>query len=456
MQSRLEHKLEVEGLRTFILNQPGYSGLASLLFKCPIKFENEIDSIAHTDGISISLGKEYWEYAAKSKLYILVHECMHIALQHSIRGKKVRETYKQYHPHVLHQLSNIVMDCIINTSLDQISWMVRPEGGFTYEKLDELVFKQTKEKVKLGKQVWGYEELVHYILSLLEKAADPNADGDGNDEGEGGESKDKGKGTKGHPNQGKSASDLLSDLTGTYVVDVMEPGELGEEHLTEDEKKRLKLDPETAKAWWKEALKQAYGKLPMGALRDLLADFDKHSDINYTQLLRRLVVPNLKNTNKPNYSKPSRRSLAGSTQVYMPGVRKDVSIKKLGVALDTSGSMFGELEKFLGEIEYIKNFTKAEVIIYACDAELQGSYYVPKHKSFKQEYERANIQFKGGGGTAFEPVIEAATKDGVKALLFITDGYGSYGEEPKYPVYWLMTEKYKAPWGHSIQLPQVA
>lgn len=450
MQSRLEHKLEVEALRTYIVNQSGYSGLASLLFKCPIKFENEIDSVAHTDGISISLGKEYWEYKAKSKLYILVHECMHIALQHSIRGKKVRETYSQYHPLVLHQLSNIVMDCIINNSLDQISWMVKPEGGMGFKDLDELVFKQTKQKVDLGKQIWSYEELVHYILSLLEKAADPEA-GDGE-----GKSKGKGKGTKGHPNKGKSAQDLLSELTGTYVVDVMDPGELGDKHLSKEEQKRLKLDPETAKTWWKEALKQAYGNLPMGALRDLLSDFDKHSDINYTHLLRRLIIPNLKNTNKPNYSKPSRRSLAGSVQVYMPGVRKDVSIKKLGVALDTSGSMFGEIEKFLGEIEYIKNVTKAEVIIYACDSELQGSYHVPKHKSFRQEYERANIQFKGGGGTAFEPVIEAATKDGVKALLFITDGWGSYGEEPNYPVYWLLTDKKEVPWGHSIQLPQVA
>ena len=53
----------------------------------------------------------------------------------------------------------------------------------------------------------------------------------------------------------------------------------------------------------------------------------------------------------------------------------------------------------------------------------------------------------GGGGTSFIPVFDRIKElelehRRVDALLYLTDGMGSYpGQEPEYPVYFAMEEK---------------
>ena len=62
----------------------------------------------------------------------------------------------------------------------------------------------------------------------------------------------------------------------------------------------------------------------------------------------------------------------------------------------------------------------------------------------------------GGGGTAFEPAFEALANLRVKPdiVVFGTDGYGSYPEEPKdMDVIWLcINGEILVDWGETIEL----
>jgi predicted metal-dependent peptidase len=49
---------------------------------------------------------------------------------------------------------------------------------------------------------------------------------------------------------------------------------------------------------------------------------------------------------------------------------------------------------------------------------------------------------KGGGGTMFSPVFEWVNENRphTKGVVYVTDGYCSdFGEEPTYPVLWVLT-----------------
>lgn len=63
----------------------------------------------------------------------------------------------------------------------------------------------------------------------------------------------------------------------------------------------------------------------------------------------------------------------------------------------------------------------------------------------------------GGGGTVFAPVMGYIEKEGIRpdAMCVLTDGYiGGWGEQPGYPVVWMIDSQVVAPWGDTIQMPR--
>ena len=111
-----------------------------------------------------------------------------------------------------------------------------------------------------------------------------------------------------------------------------------------------------------------------------------------------------------------------------PG-RRIKRLKKIVVAIDTSGSISDELFSFFwSEIQAILK-TGTKVIIVECDAKIQNTY----------ELNRTHIKsiFKGGGGTDFDPVIKWINQErGVNGLIYFTDAYGPMTIRCKYPVLW--------------------
>jgi len=136
---------------------------------------------------------------------------------------------------------------------------------------------------------------------------------------------------------------------------------------------------------------------------------------------------------KDDYSwkKPNRRFI--SQGLILPSLHSD-GIGKIAFAIDTSGSVSeSDFNRFISEIGYVfQRYKPKEIDIMQFDSVLQSNDRILNTNDFME------LEFKGGGGTQIEPVIDAYKDGDAKALIILTDGYLYHGEEldPGKPVVW--------------------
>ena len=123
---------------------------------------------------------------------------------------------------------------------------------------------------------------------------------------------------------------------------------------------------------------------------------------------------------------------------------ENAKVKKLFIAIDTSGSVKGEqVEKFIEKTYNILKSTdffgkSTEVHIIQCDSEIK-EIKILKSSQEIEEYIK-NISLKGFGGTDFRPVFQyvdeiftSSQKNEVNGLIYFTDGDGIYPKQmPKF------------------------
>ena len=151
--------------------------------------------------------------------------------------------------------------------------------------------------------------------------------------------------------------------------------------------------------------------------------------------------------NDYNFLRPSRRE----GDAILPGLRS--SHVELVVVLDTSGSVGNdEMQEFLSEANAIKGQVGARITLHACDEAL-----APDGPWVFEPWEELRLpkSLQGGGGTHFMPVFDwvARLDRQPDLLVYFTDAKGEFpGQEPSYPVLWLVKGKGTVPWGQRIQL----
>ena len=112
-------------------------------------------------------------------------------------------------------------------------------------------------------------------------------------------------------------------------------------------------------------------------------------------------------------------------------------IKEFVIAIDTSGSVSGELVQTFVQKTYniLKStesfFSKINLHIIQCDADIQEHVKITSQEEF-DEYLK-NMKIHGLGGTNFRPVFEFTQKlidekefTNLKGLIYFTDGYGDF------------------------------
>lgn len=112
-------------------------------------------------------------------------------------------------------------------------------------------------------------------------------------------------------------------------------------------------------------------------------------------------------------------------------------IKDFVIAIDTSGSVSGELVQTFVQKTYniLKStesfFSKINLHIIQCDAAIQEDVKITTQEEF-DEYLK-NMKLRGFGGTDFRPVfsyvdslVEIKEFDNLKGLIYFTDGFGTF------------------------------
>ena len=115
-------------------------------------------------------------------------------------------------------------------------------------------------------------------------------------------------------------------------------------------------------------------------------------------------------------------------------------IKEFVIAIDTSGSVSGELVQTFVQKTYnvLKStesfFSKINLHIIQCDADIQEHVKITNQEEF-DEYLN-DMKIKGLGGTDFRPVFKLVNElihnnefTNLKGLIYFTDGYGEFPQQ---------------------------
>ena len=189
------------------------------------------------------------------------------------------------------------------------------------------------------------------------------------------------------------------------------------------------------------------GKLP-GALAELVESAGKPR-ISWRDYLAHLVSEAARDDY--SWARPSRRMIDAG--LYLPSLRS-LTIGRLAVALDTSGSMSNEqLSEAAAEMGgLLAQFPGLTLDVIWADSAVQA------RQTFTAADLPLSFECPGRGGTDFAPVFALLAEDvpGPVALVYFSDLCGSFPESaPDFPVLWIRTVgNESAPFGVVIDIAE--
>lgn len=97
-------------LRNAMEAMPGLGGIALWVKFCDA---DEPTLVAQTDGVRVTAGPRYNNYATAERRFIVLHELLHVALAHPARARELEKRVTDFD----RELYNIACDAIINAVL---------------------------------------------------------------------------------------------------------------------------------------------------------------------------------------------------------------------------------------------------------------------------------------------------------------------------------------------------
>lgn len=199
---------------------------------------------------------------------------------------------------------------------------------------------------------------------------------------------------------------------------------------------------------WKVAVAQAAhesqkrGDLPASMQR--FVDDMLTPKVCWREVLQRFITQ----ISRDDYSwaRPNRRFVASG--IYAPSLYS-TRLGPIVICVDTSGSIDAKtLNAFAAECQSVADQARPEKIkVIYCDAAVN-------HVDEFQAGELIELHPYGGGGTSFKPPFRLLEELGETpaALIYLTDMWGDFPEEPDFPVLWCATTDQEGPFGETVKI----
>lgn len=384
-------KALTEAISNLINTQPFF---ATLLFDVMgLKEDDSLGHIAAADGKNVIINPaEFNKLSLKQRVFVLGHEIMHNVFKHVQRSKAYRE--RGFGPDLKPfswMKMNYAQDYVINALLHDAKLGEMPIGCLSHPDIKA-------------------DDLVDDVYCKIPDPPEKGGSGDGD-------------GSKGH---------------GGF-----------DEHHDPDPNAQTPSEAEMKRAMKSAAnAAKAQGKLP-GSLARLVDEFVEGT-VDWKEQLQNTILQ-MTGHDQASWSKVNRRKLVLPPHMIYPGAVGSRT-GPIAVVIDTSGSISDkELSVFAGELSLILEDTKPEnVHVLWTDAK------VHRIDELDDPTDVANItkDIPGGGGTDMPVAYKSIQdiEDDISYVIFFTDGYTGYGDEPEWPVIWCMTTDQKAPYGVNIQV----
>lgn len=357
-----------------------------LILKMRISESDKVPSagVFITDKINLVYNRNFIENMdLVDVVKVLKHECGHILQEHIPRSKQIGITSVEHHKRF-----NLATDVTIN--INDLVPTVEKIGGVTVKSLNEMLKGMLdKANEKDGKKRTFAPlldgQIAEYYYNRLNEFADKN-------------------------------SDILPESGGM--------GDTLDDHSTwEKSEGNEEMLKEVAKQAVNDAVKSAggIGNVP-GKIAALIAEMNK-SQVNWKQQLRQFYVNTLKSTRMPTRKRRNRRY-----GILQPGHKKKPELH-LGLCVDTSGSVSDEeLKMFWAEMSAIAT-CGVKVTVIEADCAVQNVYEFDPKKT---------PEFKGRGGTSYNPAIQKAVELDVDGILYCGDfDTADTPENPGKPFLWV-------------------
>lgn len=428
--------------RTRILCNHGFFGILLMHMKFAV---DEETPTACTDGIYITFGADFMDSLTDSEIdFVLMHEILHVVLQHCIRGMKFTDSTRY----------NIACDVVVNSN-------ILLENDMNKQSITLHKYGESMHTAPDGKE--GYEYTAEQVYNMLPQTKNRNPIKSGgsiicnSDSDDGGDGNLSGRGSSKINGNGNGDGNGIGGFTLGRAKH--KKGTAGSDGFWDDHSKWGMLeDDDTLRDVWVKRFEDAAeaisirdksnsrGTMPAFAQR-ILKDLKK-PQTDWRTILNDFIQEEV---NDYSFSPPDRRF--DDSTFYLPDFNeKDEKVEKILFMIDTSGSMSddmitaahsevkGAIDQFGGKLKGWLGFFDAAII---------------EPKPFESEDEFKVIRPAGGGGTDFQIIFEYVHKfmqdEPPVSIIILTDGYAPFPKEKLtfgIPVLWLLNNnEVVPPWG---------
>ena len=440
-----------------------------------------------TDGNTLFYAAGFAARPAAEQVGLVAHEVLHIALRHPQRFIDLQRLLGD----VDLALFNVCADAVVNSTLSHLSWLELPKSAVRLERLLESTLRLTQgtEQALLE---WDVERLYRAIddrrppsrSGRLRAQGQGGGDAQASATGAAGSGGSAGTGAQTAPAESNNATPRPGGREDGPRAGGREDGPRAAAARALGTQTPIDLQPDTtaqaapeaeaqATREWSERLLRAHaGDGAFSMLRTLLADLPR-SRTPWEQVLRTQLARALTPRAAVSWSRPSRSYLAnqGRAGPHQPGPDRAVprwrmpwepgfsgvkTVPRLVVIVYVSGSIDDKLmARFAREIEAIVRRLEAALVLVIGDERVQRVARFEPRDLKPRRLALHEIEFRGGGGTDFTPLLEEADKHRPDIAVVLTDLEGPARFRPRWPVIWAVPEPCAAavaPFGRTLGL----